>query len=122
MRCGFQGAWRGGGQASQGHIAWSEGHVQGLGFVLSAQEAVEGHSDLRVKKEGEEGLRGLGELSVHHLRAGKAESTGFVCWVKGEEREQGRTRSLVLQQLRGRMDSLFLRWERSGNNRFGEKI
>lgn len=103
MRWGFQGAWRGGGQASQGHIAWSDGHghVQGLGFVLSAREAVKGHSVLRVTKEGEEGLRGLRELSVRHARAGKAESTGLVCWVKGEETRQGGTQSVVLQQLWG---------------------
>lgn len=101
MRWGFRGAWRGGGQASQGHIACSDGHVQGLGFVLSAREAVEGHSDLRVTKEGEEGLRGLRELSVRHARAGKAESTGLVCWVKGEETRQGGTQSVVLQQLWG---------------------
>lgn len=28
-----------------GHITWSEGRVRGLGFVLSAWEAIEGHSD-----------------------------------------------------------------------------
>lgn len=40
----ISGAWRGGGQVSRA-CYMVRGHVGGLGFVLSAREAVEGHSD-----------------------------------------------------------------------------